>query len=363
MKRWLAFAGFLLAALILYFLAWPVPVDPVAWQAPVDRGLTGAFSPNELLALTRSIDLGADEGPENLARGKDGRLYASVRDGRILRLPARGGRPEPFAEVGGRPLGIEADADGSLVVANAVLGVQRIARDGSVEVLLDAVDGEALVAVNDVAIGTDGTIYVSESSRKFGTARYRGTLEASLLDILEHGGHGRVLAFDPSTGNVRLVLDGLNYANGVAVSDDGTALLIVETGSYRVLRCRLPVDGPCRPDVIIDNLPGFPDNIDNGLNGRFWVGLVNPRNAMVDRTSDRPFVRKVLQRLPAALRPKPVRSSHVIAIDVNGEVLMDLQDPAARFPMLTGALELPHRIYLGTLTGTRLPYVDKSDLL
>jgi len=362
-KRWLASAGAVLAALLLYFIAWPVPVDPVAWQAPDDRGLTGAFSSNELLATARSIDLGTADGPENLARGADGHLYAGVHDGRILRLPVRGGRPAVFAEVGGRPLGIEAAADGSLIVANAVLGVQRIARDGSVEVLLDSVDGEALVAANDVAIGSDGMLYVSESSRKFGTARYRGTLEASLLDILEHGGHGRVLAFDPSNGDVSLVLDGLNYANGVAVSDDGTALLIVETGSYRVLRCPLPVVGRCRPDVVIDNLPGFPDNIDNGLNGRFWIGLVNPRNAIVDRTSDRPFVRKVLQRLPAFLRPKPVRSSHVIAIDIKGEVLMDLQDPDARYPMLTGALELPQRIYFGALTGARLPYVDKSDLL
>jgi len=363
MKRWLASAGALVGVLFLYLIAWPVPVEPVAWQAPVDQGLTGAFSPNKLLAPARAIDLGDDEGPENLARGTDGRVYASVLDGRILRLPASGGRPSVFADVGGRPLGIEAAADGALLVANAVLGVQRVARDGSVSVLLDTVDGQPLVAANDVALGPDGTIYVSESSRKFGTARYRGTLEASLLDILEHGGHGRVLAFDPSTGDVRPVLDGLNYANGVAVSADGTALLIVETGSYRILRCRLPIDGPCRPEVIIDNLPGFPDNIDNGYNGRLWVGLVNPRNAIVDHTASRPFVRKVLQRLPAIVRPKPVRSSHVIAIDANGEVLMDLQDPAARYPMLTGALELPHRIYFGTLTGNHLPYVDKGDLL
>ena len=31
------------ALLALYLAAWPVPVDPVAWQAPQDKGLTGAL--------------------------------------------------------------------------------------------------------------------------------------------------------------------------------------------------------------------------------------------------------------------------------------------------------------------------------
>jgi hypothetical protein len=43
--------------------------------------------------------------------------------------------------------------------------------------------------------------------------------------------------------------------------------------------------------IIIGNLPAFPDNINNGLSDRFWIGLVAPRNALLDARSDWPFAR------------------------------------------------------------------------
>ena len=94
--------------------------------------------------------------------------------------------------MGGRALGIEADADGTFIVANAYLGLQRVAVDGRVEILLDEIDGQPLVYANDLAIATDGTVYFSEASTKFGAEASGGTYEGSLLDIMEHGGHGRV---------------------------------------------------------------------------------------------------------------------------------------------------------------------------
>jgi hypothetical protein len=69
-----------------------------------------------------------------------------------------------------------------------------------------------------------------------------------------------------------------------------------------------------------------------------------------------------MQRLPAALRPQAEPSSHVIAIDGNGVVLMNLHDPAARFPMLTGVVETRDSLYLTTLVGNQLPRLDKRDL-
>ena len=53
------FAIILVAAIVLYFIAWPVPIDPVAWNAPVDSGLTGVFERNDVLRKVRAIDLGA----------------------------------------------------------------------------------------------------------------------------------------------------------------------------------------------------------------------------------------------------------------------------------------------------------------
>lgn len=362
MRRVVLIAVAVLAATAVYLLAWPVPVAPVAWSPPPDEGLTGAFTPNDILSLARAVELEGHSGPEDVALGRNGRLYASVREGRILRLP-RGGRPAVFAETGGRPLGIEVMGDGSLVVANAMLGVQRVGVDGTVSVLVDRIGDEPLRYANDVAVASDGRIFFTEASTRFGAADYDGTLAASLLDILEHGGHGLLLEYDPAGGLTRVLLDGLNFANGIAISDDERYLLLAETGSYRVLKYWLQGPEAGTREVLVDNLPGFPDNIDNGLNGRFWIGLVAPRSALLDRYAGRPFLRKVMQRLPRFLRPKPVASSHVIAVNGDGEVLMNLQDPAARFPLLTGVLELPDRLYLATLEGPVLPFIDKHDLL
>ena len=113
---------------------------------------------------------------------------------------------------------------------------------------------------------------------------------------------------------------------------------------------------------MLDNLPGFPDNINSGAEGRFWVGLVVPRNAILDGLSDMPFLRKVVQRLPAFLRPQAVPSSHVIAINGDGDVLLSLQDPAAVYPFMTGACESGQRLYLTRLFGHDLPYIDKDGL-
>ena len=360
MNRAFATAGLLLLVAVMYLLAWPVPIEPVAWKAPVDRGLVDPFESNDLLQAAVGIDLNEFAGPEDATVGIDGRVYTTTSSGHILQIQNR--RVNEFAFPGGRPLGIETDRDGSLVVANAYVGLQRIDRDGTVSTLLSKVAGQALVSANNLAIGPDSTIYFSESSSKFGAMNSGGTYDASLLDILEHGGHGRVFAFSPSTGDVDILLENLNYANGVAISADGSFLLISETGHYRVLKYWLAGDRKGSAEILLENLPGFPDNLRSGANGRFWLGLVAPRNRLIDRTSDRPIIRKIVQRLPAVARPKAVRSSHVIAFDADGQILMNLRDPEARFPALTGVLETNRALYLTTLFGSALPRLDKRDL-
>jgi sugar lactone lactonase YvrE len=362
MRRAITAAVSLLLAAGLYLLCWPVPVDPVAWEAPVDEGLTGAYTPNDILRYARAIDLGGKSGPEDIARGPDGKLFVSVADGAILELSRGGTRPRVFAETGGRPLGIESLPDGSLAVANAMRGLQRVAADGSVSILAATVNGRQLAYVNDVAVAQDGRIFFTEASTKFAAADAGGTFESSLLDILEHGGHGLLLEYRPADGSVEVLLDGLNFANGVAISVDQRFLLVAETGSYRILRYWLAGEHAGTSEVLIDNLPGFPDNINNGLNGRFWLGLAAPRNALLDRLAPHPLTRKIVQRLPAFIRPRPLSSSHVIAVNGDGEVLMNLQDPGAHYPLLTGVLELPDRLYLTTVAGPVLPYINKTDL-
>jgi sugar lactone lactonase YvrE len=360
LRKALASVGILLGLIGAYLLLWPVPVDPVAWQAPVDRGYVNPFAHNNLLTSASGIALSDFEGPEDAAMGRDGRIYVTTGSGMIVRIQNRG--VSEFANTGGRPLGIETDHDGSLLVANAINGIQRVGSDGSITTVLSEIDQQPLQNANNLGIGPDGVIYFSQSSSKFTTADFGGSYAASLLDILEHGGHGNVYAFDPSSGDISHLMSDLNYANGVAVSEDGSFLLVAETGHYRVLKYWLTGDLQGNTEVLIDNLPGFPDNIKNGINGRFWIGLAAPRNEIIDRLSGNPFLRKVIQRLPEFVRPQAVPSSHVIAINGDGEVLMNMHAQIVRFPTLTGVLETRDSLYLTTLFGNHLPRIQKRDL-
>lgn len=358
MKKALAIAALPPLAALLYLSLWPVPIDPVAWQAPPDRGLTDPYLPNKLLQAASGIDLGPHQGPEDATLGTDNAVYATTLDGAVLRI--RGTSVEVFARVGGRPLGIETDADGSFVLANAFIGLQRVSRDGEVTTLYGGDDSP--VFANNLAIGPDGLIYFTEASRKFGALAFGDTMEATLYDVMEHGGHGSVIAYDPATARSEVLMDGLAYANGIAISEAGDFLLVVEMNEYRVLRYWL--EGPQRgtSEVFIDNLPGFGDNLKTGLNGRFWLGLAAPRNAIVDRLAEKPLLRKAVMRLPKRLRPAAELSSHVIAFDREGVILMNMHDPEARYPTLTGVLETRDHLFLTTLYGGTLPVIAKKDL-
>ncbi len=109
----------------------------------------------------------AGPGPEDVARGADGLLYAGLADGRIVRLKADGSTPpETVAETGGRPLGLHAAPDG-LYVADAERGLLAVSLDGTVRTLTDAVDGARMVFVDDLDVAADGSIWFSDASARF----------------------------------------------------------------------------------------------------------------------------------------------------------------------------------------------------
>lgn len=351
-----------LALLLAYLMLWPVPIEPVAWNAPVDAGLVDPFEPNDRLRHARPVDIAPHEGPEDIAGGPDGLIYTGTSDGKILRMRADGGGIEVFVDVGGRPLGLEFDATGNLLVANATVGLQQVAPDGTVSLLTNSVDGQAILYADDVAVGADGQVYFSDASTRFNPAEFAGTANAARLDIMEHSGNGRVLHFDPGSGATTVLIDGLDFANGVAISDDQRFLVIAETGNYRLLRHWLEGPDTGRTEVLLDNLPGLPDNVNNGLNERFWVGLVVRRNRPLDAMSGRPWLRKLVLRLPPALQPVIDPPAHVFAINGDGEVLMDLQDTTPQLSALTGAYETRDVLWLSSLFGSRLGRLDKRQL-
>lgn len=357
---------FLLAVIglpLAYLLLWPVPADPVAWQAPADAGYTGAHAPNQRLAGLRHIALGADNGPEHVAFGPDGRLYAAAASGNVLRMAADGSGREVFANTGGRVLGFDFDQGGNLVAADAVRGLLSISPDGETTVLADAFEGQPIRFADAVVVAADGRIFFSDASTRFAPGPWGGTFEASVLDILEMSSTGRVFEYDPGRRTLRLVAHGLSFANGLALSADQASLLVVETGRYRVWRIEAAAQGldvretSPQARVLLDNLPGYPDNLMRGLQGRIWLGFTKPRSAVVDAMAPYPFLRKLTLRLPRALWPVPPAHGHVLAFTEDGRIVADLQDPSGAYAETTAVTETPARLYIQSLHADTLGWL------
>lgn len=362
LKRILWSLIIIIVVIVIYLVVWPVPIEPVAWEAPPNPGYTDAFAVNETLKGVETLPIAGNHGPEDIALDSQGRIYAATHEGHIVRVNADGSNPENWVDTKGRPLGIDFDAKGNLIVADAFRGLLSIAPDGTITELAIEADGVPIRYADDVDVAADGKIYFSDASTKFGAKEWGGTYEASLLDINEHGGHGRLLVYDPATGVTKTLLDGLNFANGVAVSHDQDYVLVNETGSYRVIRFWIAGPKKGTSETFIGSLPSFPDNISTGDKGRYWVAFVSPRNPLLDKVSGSPFMRKVIQRMPAFMRPKAVAYGHIIAIDDKGKVVADLQDPDGGYPINTSVTETKDYLYLGSLVAPVLARLNKKKI-
>lgn len=350
LKRLVLLLAALFAVVVLYLLFWPVQISPQAWTPPPAPSLTAQYQQNSLLATTERLSLGtgtpapgAGYGPEDVALDAEGRIYTGLDDGRVMRLQADGTKPEVFSNTHGRPLGFAFDPSGNLIVADAIKGLLAIARDGSITVLTTSADGLPFGCTNDLDVAADGTIYFTDASSKYPLTNFTA-------DLLEHRGNGRLFAYDPKTKTTRTLLGDLVFANGVAVSPDQSFVLVVETGKYRVHRFWLKGTKQGQADIFIENLPGFPDGISSNGKGKFWLALVTPRDAGLDKLLPHPFLRKAVARLPKFLQPAPKRYSFVLGLDVNGAVIDNLQNGSPDcYAEIANAVEREGALYFGSI--------------
>ena len=282
----------------------------------------------------------------------DGTVLTGVADGRVLRLHPRNGTVSVVADTGGRPMGLEWLPDGRLLVCDARRGLLAIdTHSGTTEVLATQVAGQTLGFCNSASVAPDGTIWFSDSSSRFG-------IDVWKADILEHSGTGRLLRRDVS-GECEVVTDGLQFANGVALTDDPTHVVVAETGSYALSTCPTR-PGTHRPTPLLTNLPGFPDNIATGTDGLIWVALASPRDVVVDALASLPgLLRQIVWALPEAVQPQPANQVWVVAVDPgSGHVVHDLQGSHPQFGMTTGFREHAGTVWLGSLVGTTVACFD-----
>jgi sugar lactone lactonase YvrE len=289
----------------------------------------------------RRLSVGG-QGPEDVAVLRD-RLVTGVADGRLLSVALDGTDVRVVADTGGRPLGIEILPDGRLVVCDAQRGLLRVDPvTGSIEPLTTTIDGDPMKFCNNAAVAADETIYFTESSRRHRFDGYQA-------EVIERTATGRLLRRDPS-GDVEVLLDHLDFANGVALAEDESFVAVSETGAARIQRLWLtgPRAGQCEP--LVENLPGIPDNLSTGADGRMWVALPTPRLLVVRLAQQCPrWARRRLGWLAAAIDVRVPAAARVLAVDRDGQTVARIEC-GRRYRMVTGVREHAGSLYFGSLT-------------
>lgn len=341
----------LLFVSLLYLLFAPVPIDPGNWIPPDPPKRTGVYATNSFLKNTKYFSFPCPI-CEDVAIDQQGNIYGGAEDGSIWKFTNEEEKPVLFGKVKGRPLGMIVNKKNELIVADANHGLFAFTTEGQLRRLVSGYNGIPFTFTNDMEIGHDGSIYFTNASNKFTLAKYK-------LDLMEHQPNGGLYVYDPETGKTKLLLDSLYFANGVAVSPEQDFVLVAETGKFRVKKLWLKGPQAGQSQVIIENLPGFPDGISTGTAGVFWIAIISPRNPLLDYLMDKPFWRKILPRLPDVLQPAPEKYATVLGIDAQGKIVHNLQDPDGTYSQITNVREANGKLYFGTLGEETLGFIEK----
>ena len=132
----------------------------------------------------------------------------------------------------GRPLGLQVDKEGSLIVVDSYKGLFRInTKSGEKQNLFKPEEAGdfSCMWLNDMAIHSNGSIFISCSSSKF-------ALHDFVLVLFQARADGKVFHYNPSIGRTTLLKKDLHLANGMALSSGEDFLIVSESTRARILK-------------------------------------------------------------------------------------------------------------------------------
>jgi ribose transport system permease protein len=324
------------------------------------------FAENDRLKDAEPIALNQIEGPEDVILDRQDNLYTVNRNGAIIRFLAPDYKVrEEFARIGGRPLGLAFDRAQNLLVCVAGMGVYGVKPDRTVFKVTDRTnrsrarlkDDSRLYLADDLDVAPDGVIYFSEA-----TTRYE--LSDWALDGFEGRGNGRLIRHDPRTGVTKTILKNLTFPNGVCVAHDGKSVLWASTWLCRVYRYWIEGAKAGTNELLIDNLPGYCDNINRASDGKYWLAFVGLRSPVYDLAMANPSFRtRMIKQIPPDEWLCPgINYGCVIKFDDSGVVSESLWDPGGlSHPTITSVREHKGYLYIGGLENKRIGRIRLPD--
>jgi len=125
---------------------------------------------------------------------------------------------------------------------------------------------EAHADLSSIAAGTIDDMIVDGRGNA-----YVGDVGFDLLSGPKPGGLGRILFVDPA-GSSRVVAEGLDFPNGIAISGDGKRLVVAESMGDRLREFRIEADGALSAPRTFGQFDE-PDGVCLDESGHAWVGL------------------------------------------------------------------------------------------
>jgi len=321
------FVDMCVVTLIIMFMPGFPPYNTFTpFELPDRPDWSGPMQPDGKLNLVDRLFENQIKGPESFAE-RDGFLYTGLMSGLIIKIDTEDLSFSPVARIGrecqgqfedkkcGRPLGLQFTHKGDLLVCDAIFGLYLVKFNEeledttgritsfrhhphvSFEQLLDPeklVDGSPNVILNSVVMDKDNrTVYVTVSSTKF-------PLRNALFELISDP-TGRVLQIDLETRQVKVLKEGLNFANGIEIDSKGEYLLVTETGRAAIHKIFLKGPKKYECEKLDIKLPGLPDNIRLNERGNFYVGIISPRLPntvhILELATTHNLIRKFVSRL------------------------------------------------------------------
>eukprot|EP01119_Soliformovum_irregulare_P014759 TRINITY_DN4056_c0_g1_i1.p1 TRINITY_DN4056_c0_g1~~TRINITY_DN4056_c0_g1_i1.p1 ORF type:complete len:249 (-),score=88.30 TRINITY_DN4056_c0_g1_i1:70-816(-) len=244
-----------------------------------------------------------------------------------------------------------------MYVADSLLGLLAVSKAGEVTVVANKYHN-LTISADDVKVASNGDIYFTHctSIAKEGD---RDIGAISIVSIVASEQSGKVFKYDASTKQLQVIIENMTFANGIELSDDGSFLLVAETGRYQIWRYWIKGPKAGTSEIFMHNFPGFPDGVRRGSTG-FWIAGFGYRKKMLDAIHPYPMAKKLLLAIPHFLQPKPDLETFVMHVDQDGKILERYDSDGKIVPSITSVWESAGKLYLGTLREKHVSVFDRG---